>query len=127
MMASMDSDNLITAIKNSLEEVVKATNPHLRGRLVAVTDMDDASESFKIMKRVRCTLYYYNPDTGKKTSLLTVQEIMRVPSEVKEIIMKEFSKRFLTTAFMWTSSQIYNDLINGKFEREPSSDSSGES
>lgn len=125
MMGSMDSDVNITDIVDSLEKVIKSVNPHLKGRLIAVTDVDGASESFKIMKRVRCTMYYFNPDTKKKTTLLTVQEILRIPSDDKTPIMKEFAKRFLTTAFMWTSSQIYNDLVNGKFECEQPSDSSG--
>ena len=126
MMASMDS-NLINTAVDSLNEVIHATNPHLKGRLISVLDMDSASGSFSIMKRVKCTLYYYNPETQKKTSCLTVQEIMRIPSEDKEVLMDEYSKRFLTTVFMWTSSKIYKDLIDGKFESKQRSDSSGES
>lgn len=125
-MALMDS-KLINAVVDSLNDVIHAANPHLKGRLINVLDVENASSSFSIMKRVKCVVYYFNPDTKIKTPCLTVQEIMRIPTEDKEVLMEEYSKRFLTTVFMWTSSQIYKDLIDGKFESKQCSDSSGES
>lgn len=125
-MALMDS-NLINTTVESLNDVIHAANPHLKGRLISVLDVNAASGSFSIMKRVKCTMYYFNPDTQKKTECLTLQEIMRIPYDDKEALMQEYSKRFLTTVFMWTSSQIYKDLIDGKFECEQAPDSSGES
>ena len=112
--SSMDA---INDIVESIEKVIKSANPHLKGRLINVLDID-SDTTFKVMKKVRDTVYYYNPETKKKTSCLTVQEVMRIPSGETDVMMREFSKRFLVTAFMWTSSQIYNDLINGKFESE---------
>ena len=115
----------INDIVYSMEKVIKAANPNLKGRLINVLDIDN-DPTFKIMKKVRDVVYYYNPDTKKKTRCLTVQEVMRIPSGETDIMMREFAKRFLVTAFMWTSSQIYTDLINGKFESEPPTDKSGE-
>ena len=118
MMGLEDSDmDVINDIVESIEKVIKAANPHLKGRLINVLDID-SDTTFKVMKKVRDTVYYYNPETKKKTPCLTVQEVMRIPSGETDAMMREFSKRFLVTAFMWTSSQIYNDLINGKFESE---------
>lgn len=118
MMALEDSDmDMINDIVESIERVVKAANPHLKGRLIHVLDIDSET-SFKIMKRVKVVMYYYNPETKVKTPCLTVQEVMRIPSGETEVLMREFAKRFLVTAFMWSSSQIYKDLIDGKFESE---------
>ena len=125
-MALMDS-SLINTIVDSLNDVIHASNPFLKGRLISAVEVENASASFNIMKRVKCTVYYFNPETREKTSCLTVQEIMRIPTDDKETIMQEYSKRFLTTVFMWTSSQIYKDLIDGKFECKQPADSSGES
>lgn len=127
MMALEDSDmDMISDIVESIERVVKAANPHLKGRLIHVLDIDSET-SFKIMKRVKVVMYYYNPETRVKTPCLTVQEVMRIPSGETEVLMREFAKRFLVTAFMWSSSQIYKDLINGKFESEQSTDTNRES
>lgn len=127
MMALEDSDmDMINDIVESIERVVKAANPHLKGRLIHVLDIDSET-SFKIMKRVKVVMYYYNPETRVKTPCLTVQEVMRIPSGETEVLMREFAKRFLVTAFMWSSSQIYKDLINGKFESEQSADTNRES
>ena len=127
MMALEDSDmDMISDIVESIERVVKAANPHLKGRLIHVLDIDSET-SFKIMKRVKVVMYYYNPETRVKTPCLTVQEVMRIPSGETEVLMREFAKRFLVTAFMWSSSQIYKDLINGKFESEQSADTNRES
>ena len=118
MMGLEDSSmDAINDIVESIEKVIKSANPHLKGRLINVLDID-SDTTFKVMKKVRDTVYYYNPETKKKTPCLTVQEVMRIPSGETDVMMREFSKRFLVTAFMWTSSQIYNDLINGKFESE---------
>lgn len=123
MMGLEDSNmDTINDIVESIEKVIKAANPHLKGRLINVLDID-SDTTFKVMKKVRDTVYYYNPETKKKTTCLTVQEVMRIPSGETDAMMREFSKRFLVTAFMWTSSQIYNDLINGKFESEPTANS----
>lgn len=127
MMALEDSDmDMINDIVESIERVVKAANPHLKGRLIHVLDIDSET-SFKIMKRVKVVMYYYNPETRVKTPCLTVQEVMRIPSGETEVLMREFAKRFLVTAFMWSSSQIYKDLIDGKFESEQSADTNRES
>lgn len=127
MMALEDSDmDMINDIVESIERVVKAANPHLKGRLIHVLDIDSET-SFKIMKRVKVVMYYYNPETKVKTPCLTVQEVMRIPSGETEVLMREFAKRFLVTAFMWSSSQIYKDLIDGKFESEQSADTNRES
>lgn len=127
MMALEDSDmDMISDIVESIERVAKAANPHLKGRLIHVLDIDSET-SFKIMKRVKVVMYYYNPETKVKTPCLTVQEVMRIPSGETEVLMREFAKRFLVTAFMWSSSQIYKDLINGKFESEQSADTNRES
>lgn len=127
MMALEDSDmDMINDIVESIERVVKAANPHLKGRLIHVLDVDSET-SFKIMKRVKVVMYYYNPETKVKTPCLTVQEVMRIPSGETETLMREFAKRFLVTAFMWSSSQIYKDLIDGKFESEQSADTNRES
>lgn len=123
----LTDSNLINTIVDSLNKVIYSTNPHLKGRLISVLDVDEESQTFKIMKRVKCVLYYYEPVERKKTPCLTVQEIIRMPEGEKDYLLKEFSKRFLTTVFMWTSSQNYNDLINGKFECESPSDSNRES
>lgn len=127
MMALEDSDmDMINDIVESIERVVKTANPHLKGRLIHVLDIDSET-SFKIMKRVKVVMYYYNPETRVKTPCLTVQEVMRIPSGETEVLMREFAKRFLVTAFMWSSSQIYKDLIDGKFESEQSADTNRES
>lgn len=127
MMALEDSDmDMINDIVESIERVIKAANPHLKGRLIHVLDIDSET-SFKIMKRVKVVMYYYNPETRVKTPCLTVQEVMRIPSGETEVLMREFAKRFLVTAFMWSSSQIYKDLIDGKFESEQSTDTNRES
>lgn len=126
-MTDLEDFNMdaINDIVYSMEKVIKAANPNLKGRLINVLDIDN-DPTFKIMKKVRDVVYYYNPDTKKKTRCLTVQEVMRIPSGETDIMMREFAKRFLVTAFMWTTSQIYTDLINGKFESEPPTDKSGE-
>ena len=114
---------MLNDVIDSLQKVVSASNPHLKGRLISALDVDNESQTFKIMKRVKAVMYYYNPETKKKTPCLTVQEVMRIPSNERDAVMREFSKRFLTAAFMWTASQNYKDLIDGKFDRERDSDS----
>ena len=112
----------IQDITDSLDRVVKATNPHLKGRLIAKVDVSNDDGPFKVLKKVRAVVYYFNPETKKNTEMLTVQEVMRMPEASKEAVMNEFSKRFLVTVFMWTSSKLYNDLISGKFDIQQSSD-----
>ena len=112
----------IQDIVSSLNDVIHAANPHLKGRLIVKTDIGNDSDSFKIMKRVRSTVYYFNPLSKKNTQMLTVQEVMRMPEASKDVVMEEFSKRFLVTVFMWTSSELYNELISGKFDIQQSSD-----
>ena len=109
-------------IVESLDKIIHATNPHLKGRLISTIEISEPSESFAIMKRIKAVVWYFNPETKNKFDCFTVQEVMRMPKADKEIIMNEFSKRFLVTAFMWTSSKIYNDLISGKFDIQQSSD-----
>lgn len=121
MMDLKDFNMGIQDIVDSLDRVIRASNPHLKGRLILKMETEEGSSTFKVMKRIRATVYYYVPEIKRKTDVLTVQEIMRMPESVKETVMEEFAKMFLVTSFMWTSSQTYNDLISGKFDIQQSS------
>lgn len=107
----------------SLDKVIHATNPHLKGRLIPVVEISEET-GFKIMKRIKTVVYYFNNETKKKTPCLTVQEVLRIPEAQKDKMMDEYGKRFLPALFMWTSSQLYNDIVNGRLDVQPSSEQS---
>lgn len=119
------NSDYIKMIVSGLEDAVFAVNPHLDGRFLTSVDVEDASETFKVMKRVRCSIYYHSNKTRKNTPCLTLQEVVRMPKGDEDFIMREFSKRFTAAVFMWTSSQIYKDLIDGKLDCEPPADPIG--
>lgn len=118
----LDPNNIIGVIVSGLEDTVRAMNPHLNGRFITVLNSDDASDSFKIMKRIKCTVSYHSNKTGKNTECIVLQEVMRMPNSEIDAVMWEFSRRFMAAVFMFTSSNLYKDLIDGKLDCEPPTD-----